>query len=175
MADNCLEGGNPRLPSPEQHLPWHRLPGVIWGQAGSSHELGPRRGRAATKHLTAPTSGQPCVCHLSLGLRGGCGLVTAASPPLASWPRVLFLIYLFIWPCRASVAARGILELHCGMWALRCSMWNFMDPGAPALGAWSLTGLCCLPSVDEERLKTVFRLAGGRVWGHSIWKVFVWG
>ena len=51
-------------------------------------------------------------------------------------------------------------------------MWDFMDPGAPALGARSLTGLYCLPSVGEERLKTVFRLRGGRVWGHSIWKVF---
>ena len=171
MAGNCLERGNPRLLTPVRHLPRHRLPGVIWGQAGSSHELGHERGRAATKHLTAPTSGQPCVCHLQPWSAGSVDCCISTFGILA--PCSLFNI--FIWPCRALVAARGTSELHCGMWALRCSMWDFMDPGAPALGARSLTGLYCLPSVGEERLKTVFRLGGGRVWGHSIWKVFVWG
>ena len=40
--------------------------------------------------------------------------------------------------------AHGIFDLCCSMWILRCSMWDLVpwpgiEPGSPALGAWSLS------------------------------------
>ena len=66
--------------------------------------------------------------------------------------RIFFLfffnIYLFIWLPQVLVAACGIFScsmwtLRCGMLAFSCSMWILVpwpgiEPGPPALGAWSL-------------------------------------
>ena len=69
---------------------------------------------------------------------------------------ILFLkfIYLFIWLLCVLVAARGIFVegslveacgiFSCGMRTLSCSVWDLVpwpgiEPGPPALGAWSLS------------------------------------
>ena len=58
-----------------------------------------------------------------------------------------YLKYLFIWLCWVLVAARGIFgcsmqTLSWGLWEL--VPWTGIEPGLPALGAWSLIFCCSL-------------------------------
>ena len=54
------------------------------------------------------------------------------------------LYSLFIWLHWVLVVACGTFCFSCGMQALSCGMWDLVlppgiDPGPPALGAWSLS------------------------------------
>ena len=55
-----------------------------------------------------------------------------------------FKKYVFIWLPQVLVTARGISNLCCGIWTLRCSVWDLVPwsgikPGPPTLGVWSLS------------------------------------
>ena len=60
-----------------------------------------------------------------------------------------FKIYLFIWLFRVLVAACRIFVVvygifSCVLWTLSCGMWDLVpwsgiEPGSPALGAWSIS------------------------------------
>ena len=74
-------------------------------------------------------------------------------PPLilqSSWGQepclfiFFFFWYLFIWLHRVLVVVRKTFSLYRGMRIFSCSVWDLVpqpgiEPGAPALGAWSLS------------------------------------
>ena len=66
------------------------------------------------------------------------GVISCFSNPLLHFLEFSF----FIWLHQALVTALGIFS--CIMWAISCGVWDLVpqpgiEPGAPALGAWSLS------------------------------------
>ena len=81
------------------------------------------------------------------------GFLPSCGSPLPQGLVIFFFfffnVYLSIWLCQVLVAARRIFVaacgiFSCGMWSLSCVMWDLglwpgIEPGPPALGAWSLS------------------------------------
>ena len=110
---------------------------------------------------------EPILCPLALGLSGkaifysfnyyllsihvpdaGVTLVNRTDKVSVCFLWFFKIYFIFIWLCWVLVASCGIFVaacgiFSCGMRALSCGMqdlvpWPGMEPGSPALGAWSL-------------------------------------